>query len=163
MYHLQRRVHEFLAGHGFEGAEDGEDAPCDAQERDGDARRDHRRKDEGEDDGEKGDDERADLHIEGLLRVAGDKVVIAPNHFYQEGQYLSFLPGVLRLLKCGGILITDNVLQEGDVMESRYAVCRRDRTIHGRMRDYLYTLMHHEELVSTILSGGDGMALSYKR
>ena len=80
-----------------------------------------------------------------------------------KGQYLSFLPEVLRLLKCGGILITDNVLQEGDVMESRYAVCRRDRTIHGRMRDYLYTLMHHEELVSTILSGGDGMALSYKR
>jgi len=79
-----------------------------------------------------------------------------------KGQYLSFLPEVLRLLKSGGILITDNVLQEGDVMESRYAVCRRDRTIHSRMRDYLYELMHNEALESTILSGGDGMAISYK-
>lgn len=80
-----------------------------------------------------------------------------------KGQYLSFLPEVLRLLKSGGILITDNVLQEGDVMESRYAVCRRDRTIHSRMRDYLYELMHNEALESTILSGGDGMAISYKK
>lgn len=80
-----------------------------------------------------------------------------------KGQYLSFLPEVLRLLKSGGILITDNVLQEGDVMESRYAVCRRDRTIHSRMRDYIYTLMHHPALESTILSGGDGMTLSIKK
>ena len=80
-----------------------------------------------------------------------------------KGQYLSFLPGVLRLLKCGGILLTDNVLQEGDVMESRYAVCRRDRTIHSRMRDYIYELMHSDELESVILSGADGMIVSYKK
>ncbi|MBR6258253.1 MAG: O-methyltransferase [Lachnospiraceae bacterium] len=80
-----------------------------------------------------------------------------------KGQYLSFLPEVLRLLKSGGIMITDNVLQEGDVMESRYAVCRRDRTIHSRMRDYLYELTHSEALESVILSGADGMVLSYKK
>ena len=58
---------------------------------------------------------------------------------------------------------TNNVLQEGDVTESRYAVCRRDRTIHGRMRDYLYELMNNDELESVILSGGDGMAVSIKK
>ena len=80
-----------------------------------------------------------------------------------KGQYLGFLPHILRLLKTGGLLVSDNVLQDGMVLESRYAVERRDRTIHGRMRDYLYTLTHHDELNSVILQGGDGMALSYKK
>lgn len=80
-----------------------------------------------------------------------------------KGQYSAFLPEVLRLLAPGGMLITDNVLQDGDLLESRYAVTRRDRTIHARMRDYLYELMHHELLDSTILNVGDGMALSVKK
>ena len=80
-----------------------------------------------------------------------------------KGQYLAFLPEVLRLLKTGGLLITDNVLQDGDLLESRYAVVRRDRTIHARMREYLYELMHSEVLDSTILNVGDGMALSVKK
>ncbi len=80
-----------------------------------------------------------------------------------KGQYSAFLPEVLRLLAPGGMLITDNVLQDGDLLESRYAVTRRDRTIHARMRDYLYELMHNELLDSTILNVGDGMALSVKK
>ena len=80
-----------------------------------------------------------------------------------KGQYLAFLPEILRLLQTGGLLVSDNVLQGGMVLESRYAVERRDRTIHGRMRDYLYTLTYHEELDSVILQGGDGVALSYKK
>ena len=55
-----------------------------------------------------------------------------------KGQYLHFLPDVLRLLEPGGLLVADNVLQDGDVMESRFAVTRRNRTIHARMREYLY-------------------------
>ena len=80
-----------------------------------------------------------------------------------KGQYSAFLPEVLRLLAPGGLLITDNVLQDGDLLESRYAVTRRDRTIHARMREYLYELMHSEMLDSTILNVGDGMALSVKK
>lgn len=79
-----------------------------------------------------------------------------------KGQYGNFLPAVSSLLSTGGVLISDNVLQEGDILESRYAVCRRDRTIHGRMRDYLYELMHSEIFTTTILNIGDGMALSVK-
>ncbi len=80
-----------------------------------------------------------------------------------KGQYLSYLPDLLRLLKPGGLLLTDNVLQGGDLLESRYLVRRRNRTIHRRMREYLYALTHHPQLITTILSDGDGMALSIKK
>ena len=58
------------------------------------------------------------------------------------------------------MLVTDNVLQDGDIIQSRFAVTRRDRTIHGRMREYLYTLTHSENLDTVILPVGDGVALS---
>lgn len=80
-----------------------------------------------------------------------------------KGQYLNFLPDILRLLKDGGILISDNVLQDGDIVESRFAVTRRNRTIHKRMREYLYTLTHHKELVTTVLPVGDGITISVKK
>ncbi|MDE7045213.1 MAG: O-methyltransferase, partial [Acetatifactor sp.] len=59
-----------------------------------------------------------------------------------KGQYIHFLPDVLRVLSAGGLLISDNVLQDGDIIESRFAVTRRNRTIHARMREYLYELKH---------------------
>ncbi len=80
-----------------------------------------------------------------------------------KGQYLAFLPDCVRLLKEGGILITDNVLQNGEIMESRFAVTRRNRTIHTRMREYLYAVKHHPLLESSILPVGDGITLSVKR
>ena len=80
-----------------------------------------------------------------------------------KGQYIHFLPEVMRLLEDGGMLITDNVLQDGDVMESRYAVCRRNRTIHTRMRDYLYELKHNPLLDTVILTVGDGISVSVKK
>ena len=80
-----------------------------------------------------------------------------------KGQYIHFLPDILRLLAPNGLLVSDNVLQDGDVVESRFAVTRRNRTIHGRMREYLYTLKHMEELTTAILPLGDGVALSVKQ
>ncbi len=80
-----------------------------------------------------------------------------------KGQYIHFLPDILRLMPEGGLLVSDNVLQEGDVIESRFAVTRRDRTIHSRMREYLYELKHHEQLLTDILPIGDGVTVSVKR
>ncbi|WP_251390109.1 O-methyltransferase [Mediterraneibacter agrestimuris] len=80
-----------------------------------------------------------------------------------KGQYIHFLPDVLRLLKSGGLLVSDNVMQDGTIMESRFGVERRDRTIHARMREYLYELKHHEKLITSIIPLGDGVALSVKR
>ena len=79
-----------------------------------------------------------------------------------KGQYLNFLPDLLRLLAEDGMLVSDNVLQDGDLMESRYAVTRRNRTIHSRMRDYLYELKNNPMLETVILPVGDGVTVSIK-
>lgn len=80
-----------------------------------------------------------------------------------KGQYIHYLPEVMRLLGTDGVLVSDNVLQEGDIIESRFAVERRNRTIHSRMREYLYALKHHDQLQTSIIPLGDGVALSVKR
>lgn len=79
-----------------------------------------------------------------------------------KGQYINFLPNILRLLNEGGILVSDNVLQDGDIIESKYAITRRNRTIHTRMRDYLYELKHNENLTTAIMPVGDGITVSVK-
>ena len=79
-----------------------------------------------------------------------------------KGQYLHFLPAILALLGPEGMLVTDNVLQEGDIIQSRYAITKRDRTSHRRMREYLYTLTHSEVLNTVILPVGDGVTLTTK-
>ncbi len=80
-----------------------------------------------------------------------------------KGQYIHFLPDVFRLMQPGSLLISDNVLQDGDILESRFAVTRRNRTIHSRMREYLHEITHNKELESVILPVGDGVSLSIKR
>ena len=79
-----------------------------------------------------------------------------------KGQYVHFLPEIRRLLAPGGVLVTDNVLQEGCILDSHYAVERRDRTIYKRMREYLWAITHDEALTTTILPAGDGTAVSVK-
>ena len=98
------------------------------------------------------------------------KVLVRENINYDfifldaaKAQYMSFLPELVKLLGEKGMLVTDNVLQDGTVTNSRYSITRRDRTIHSRMREYLYTITHVEELATTILPVGDGIALSYRR
>ncbi len=80
-----------------------------------------------------------------------------------KGQYIHYLPDVLRLLSTGGCLVSDNVMQDGDVIESRFAVERRNRTIHARMREYLYELKHNDALTTSIIPLGDGVAVSIKK
>lgn len=111
-----------------------------------------------------------------ITLIAGDAMDVlremADNHKQQfdlifmdaaKGQYIHFMPDVLQLLKPGGVLLSDNVLQDGDVIESRYAVTRRNRTIHTRMREYLYELKNNEALQTSIIPLGDGIALSVKK
>lgn len=80
-----------------------------------------------------------------------------------KGQYIHFLPDALRLLRKGGVLISDNVLQDGDIIESHYAVERRNRTIYKRMREYLYVLKHTDGLLTSIIPVGDGAAVTVKQ
>lgn len=80
-----------------------------------------------------------------------------------KGQYINFMPDILRLLKKDGVLVSDNVLQDGDIIESHFVVTRRNRTIHKRMREYLYELTHRDDLVTAVLPIGDGVTVSSKR
>ncbi len=80
-----------------------------------------------------------------------------------KAQYIHFMPDVMRLLKTGGLLVSDNVMQDGEIVESRFAVMRRNRTIHARMREYLYALTHDEALETVVLPVGDGVTLSIKK
>ena len=80
-----------------------------------------------------------------------------------KGQYLGWLPKILPMMEPGALLISDNVLQDGDVIQSRFAIERRNRTIHSRMREYLYELKHCPLLETAILTVGDGVALSARK
>lgn len=100
---------------------------------------------------------------------AAETLLTLPSRHYDvvfmdcaKGQYINFLPECIRVLKPGGLLITDNVLHKGSVAKSRYLIDRRQRTTHSRLRDYLWTIMHSDELISTVMPIGDGVALSYK-
>lgn len=80
-----------------------------------------------------------------------------------KGQYNNYFNDIISKLKKGGILVSDNVLQDGDIINSRYAVTRRNRTIHSRMREYLYMITHNEEVDTIILPIGDGVTISIKK
>ncbi len=106
-----------------------------------------------------------------ITLLAGDAAEILPelsgpfDFIFMDaakGQYIHYLPDILRLLSPGGCLVSDNVMQDGDVIESRFAVERRNRTIHARMREYLYELKHNDTLTTSIIPLGDGVAVSIK-
>ena len=94
------------------------------------------------------------------------RIPIARENFRRAGkeEQITLIEGdAMDLLRPGGTLVTDNVLQDGDIIESRFAVERRNRTIHSRMREYLYELKHHELLTTSIIPLGDGVAVSVKK
>ena len=97
-----------------------------------------------------------------MLRTLEDCAYDAVFMDAAKAQYIHFLPDVLRILKTGGLLISDNVLQDGVILESRYAVERRDRTIHRRMREYLEVLCQTDGLLTTVVPIGDGAAVTIK-
>lgn len=80
-----------------------------------------------------------------------------------KAQYITILPDIVRLLGKHGVLVTDNVLQEGDITESRFGVTRRNRTIYERMREFIYQVTHSDELTTSIIPIGDGITLSVKK
>ena len=80
-----------------------------------------------------------------------------------KGQYINILPDVYRLLKIGGIIIADDILQNGDVAKPKEEIVKRQRTIHYRLNDFLYEITHNKCLDTSILTIGDGVAICYKK
>ena len=99
---------------------------------------------------------------EDVLKGFGDGVFEFVFMDAAKGQYLNWIGEVMRVLAPGGVLVADNVLQDGDIVESRYAVERRNRTIHGRMREYLYVLKHMDGVETAVIPIGDGVTVSVK-
>ena len=77
-----------------------------------------------------------------------------------KAQYMNYLLEAIRLSRSGTVIVTDNILADGDVLESHFLVEKRDRTIHDRMREYVYEIKNNERLETAILSVGDGVAVS---
>lgn len=77
-----------------------------------------------------------------------------------KGQYSNMLADCKRLVNIGGVLVADNILFDGDILESRFTLRRRDRTIHSRMREFLYELSHDSGWVVDFLGDGDGLAVA---
>lgn len=104
--------------------------------------------------------------------IEGDAATILPTlkgHYdiifmdAAKAQYNIFLPECIRLLDVGGILIADDVLQNGFIAQSRFEIPRRQRTIHKRMRNFLWNISHSDILQSCIIPIGDGVAICYKK
>ena len=79
-----------------------------------------------------------------------------------KGQYIEFLPDIMRLLKPGGVLLSDNILYHG-MVEDEEKVERRKITIVKRLHMYLEEIMSNDELTTSIIPIGDGVALSVKK
>ena len=80
-----------------------------------------------------------------------------------KGQYIHWLKDCESLLRPGGLLFADNVLSGGDILEARTTVDRRNRTIHKRMRDFLYEIKHSPRWESAVIPVGDGVSVSLKQ
>lgn len=80
-----------------------------------------------------------------------------------KGQYINWLAKLKTLLREGGVLIADNIFKDGEILESKFLIKKRDRTIHKRMRDYLHTITNDKELNSYIYNLGDGISVSIKK
>ncbi len=79
-----------------------------------------------------------------------------------KAQYPFYLKEAERLLRKEGLIVADNCLQDGDILESRYAVERRNRTIHKRMREFLHEITSSDKFTSVVLPIGDGVTLAIK-
>ena len=80
-----------------------------------------------------------------------------------KGQYIEMLDDITRLLNPGGLLIADNILQDGELVDSRFVTERRQRTIHERMRMFLWEIKHSDKYDTSLLTIGDGVSLSVKK
>ena len=79
-----------------------------------------------------------------------------------KAHYIYMLDECVRLLKKGGVLISDNVLYKGMTADDNHVV-RRKITIVKRLRKYIDMLMEHKELETSLLPLGDGVTISVKK
>lgn len=77
-----------------------------------------------------------------------------------KAQYMEYINLSMKLSDKNATIITDNIFGDGDVLESHFLVDKRDRTIHDRMREYVYHITHSDGLETALVPIGDGIAVS---
>lgn len=95
-----------------------------------------------------------------LHKVAGPFDLI-----FQDGDKLLYEPLLDRLvghLRPGGVLVTDNVLWDGEVVDGWVKTPRHDRASTDAIRAYNRRLAADARLLTTFLPLGDGVALSVR-
>ena len=80
-----------------------------------------------------------------------------------KGQYINWIGDIKKITKPNGIIIADNIFKDGEILESKYLIKKRDRTIHKRMREFLYIIKHDLDLTTYIYNLGDGISVSIKK
>lgn len=80
-----------------------------------------------------------------------------------KGQYINWLDDIKRLMKRNAILIADNIFKDGEILESKFLIKKRDRTIYKRMREFLNSITNDKDLETYIFDIGDGISVSIKK
>ena len=80
-----------------------------------------------------------------------------------KGQYINILPTCISLLKDNGIIIADDIMQNGNTIKNRYDIPRRQRTIHSRMNQFINEIFYNPLLSSNIFNIDDGVIVAQKK
>ena len=79
-----------------------------------------------------------------------------------KAHYKHMLNDCIRLLKPGGLLISDNILYKGMTADPEHVI-RRKITIVKSLRHFIKAQMQREELETVVLPLGDGMTVAVKK
>jgi predicted O-methyltransferase YrrM len=96
-----------------------------------------------------------------IAKVAGPFDLI-----FQDGSktlYVPLLDKLVALLRPGGLLVTDNVLWDGEVVAGFVAVPKRDAEETRAIADYNERLNRHPQLITATVPLRDGVSISVKR
>lgn len=79
-----------------------------------------------------------------------------------KAKYYDFFPDCMRILRKGGVLAVDDVLQGGTILQPTEEIPKRVRKIHKKLNQFLELVMHHPALTTSIVPVGDGLLLITK-
>lgn len=90
-------------------------------------------------------------HIDGIFDMAF--IDAAKSH------YKTFFDKCCKMMKPGGVIISDNVLYQGMIATDDLVV-RRKKTLVRNLRNYLEYISHDEKYITSVLPLGDGLAVT---